>query len=272
MNEMEHAVSLGKPFYLYMSHYTVHAPWEEDERFYQKYKDQGLTGIEAYLASMIEGMDKSLGDLMNKVKELGIEENTIILFISDNGSPMQCPQNLPLRGHKVTPYEGGIRVPMIVKWPGVVKAETTCAKPLIIDDFFPSILEMAEIEKHKHIAKSVDGESFVPMLKEKQINVAKREFVWHFPHNYDVEPYSVIRKGDWKLIYWYKDEKSELYNIAQDISETNDLSKMQPKITHDLLKRLRKHLVSVEASHPFNKQTNTKVPFPSGKQTKLSGN
>src|SRR5690606_13723576 len=93
MAEMEKAVDETKPFYLYMSHYAIHAPWEKDDRFYQKYKDKGLTDFEATYASMIEGMDKSLGDIVAKVKELGIEKNTIVIFMSDNGSPSQCPQN-----------------------------------------------------------------------------------------------------------------------------------------------------------------------------------
>ena len=140
---VEKAVADQQPFYLYMAHYAVHAPWEKDDRFYQKYLDAGLKPFEATLASMIEGMDKSLGDLMATLDRLGVADNTIILFMSDNGSPSQCPPNLPLRGHKLTPYEGGIREPMIVKWPGVTKPGTVCREPVVIEDFFPTILELA---------------------------------------------------------------------------------------------------------------------------------
>lgn len=265
MAEMAKSVSQKKPFYLYMSHYAVHAPWEKDKRFFQKYKEQGLTDFEATLASMIESMDKSLGDIMNRVRQLGIEENTIVIFMSDNGSPSQCPKNLPLRGHKVSPYEGGVRDPMIVKWPGIVEEGSLCDTPLIIEDFFPSILEMAGVKKYKQTGGKVDGESFVPLLKQKKVNVENREFVWHFPHKYDFEPYSVIRRGDWKLIYWYKDGKTELYNIPQDIGETNDLSVARPEITTELTLKLGNYLKSVNATMPVDKRNNSKFAFPGEK-------
>jgi arylsulfatase A-like enzyme len=258
MVEMEKSVKSAKPFYLYMSHYAIHAPWEKDDRFYQKYIDSGLTEFEATYASMIEGMDKSLGDIMGKVKELGIEKNTIIIFMSDNGSPSQCPQNYPLRGHKISPYEGGIRDPMIVYLPGVTSAGSVTNEPLIIEDFFPSILEMAGVKS----PKKTDGLSFIPLLKGQNVDNSEREFYWHFPHNYDFEPYSVIRKGDWKLIYWYKDGKKELYNIPDDIGEKNDLSSVQPKIVNELSRRLGKYLKSVGAKSPVEKETGKARPFP----------
>lgn len=258
MAEMEKAAATKKPFYLYMSHYAIHAPWEKDDRFYQKYIDRGLTEFEATYASMIEGMDKSLGDIVAKVKELGIEENTIIIFMSDNGSPSQCPQNYPLRSHKISPYEGGIRDPMIVYWPKVTAAGSVTNEPLIIEDFFPSILEMAGVK----INGKIDGKSFTPFLKGENVDNSEREFYWHFPHNYSFEPYSVIRKGNWKLIYWYKDGKKELYNIPEDISEKNDLSSVQPQIVKDLSIRLGKYLKSVGAKTPTEKETGKERPFP----------
>ena len=253
--QMSKAVQKGKPFYLYMAHYAVHAPWEKDERFYQKYVDAGLKDFEATLASMIESMDKSLGDIMAKIKELGIEKNTIVIFMSDNGSPSVCPQNIPLRSHKVSPYEGGIRDPMIVKWPGITSAGTTCREPLIIEDFFPSILEMAGVEKYGQIGGKIDGQTFVPLLQGKKLNSSDRQFVWHFPHNYDFEPYSVIRQGDWKLIYWYKASKLELYNIRENISETNDLSTANPEKTKDLAMKLGNYLRNADAGRPSFKAT-----------------
>ncbi len=262
LSEMEKAVKKGSPFYLYMSHYAVHAPWEKDDRFYQKYIDLGLTDFEATLASMIESMDKSLGDIMEKVKQLGIEKNTVVIFMSDNGAPSQCPQNLPLRGHKIDPYEGGIRDPMIVKWPGVVKAGTECNEPLIIEDFFPSILEMAGMKKYDQVGGKIDGLSFVPMLKGERVNTSERSFFWHFPHNYGSEPYSVIRKGDWKLIYWYLDGKIELYNIPDDISESNDLSSSNPVLTEKLAIELGNYLKSVGSKSPLDKATKISRPFP----------
>jgi arylsulfatase A-like enzyme len=262
IDQMEKAVAKEKPFYLYMSHYTVHAPWEKDERFYQKYKEQGLTDFEATLASMIEGMDKSLGDIMAKLKQLGVEKNTIIIFISDNGSPSQCPRNLPLRGHKITPYEGGIRVPMLVKWPGVTKEGTVCSEQIIIEDFFPTILEMAGVKKYSQIGEIVDGKSFTPLIRGKKVNSENREFFWHFPHFYDQEPYSVMRKGDWKLIYWYKESKLELYNIPDDISEVNDLAASNPEKTKEMASELGKYLREVNAGRPSFKESGKPCLWP----------
>jgi len=261
-DQMEKAVAKGKPFYLYMSHYAIHAPWEKDERFYRKYKDRGLTDFEATLASMIEGMDKSLGDILDKIKQLGIEENTIVIFLSDNGSPSQCPRNLPLRGHKITPYEGGIRVPMLVKWPGVTIEGSVCNEPLIIEDFFPAILEMAGIKKYSQIVKNSDGKSFVPLLRSEKVNSANREFFWHFPHFYDQEPYSVMRKGDWKLIYWYKESKLELYNIHDDISETTNLTSSNTEKTKEMVEMLGKYLSEVNAGRPSFKETGKPCLWP----------
>jgi arylsulfatase A-like enzyme len=260
--QMEKAVANQKPFYLYMSHYAIHAPWEKDERYYQKYKDRGLTDFEATYASMIESMDKSLGDILAKVNQLGIERNTIVIFMSDNGSPSQCPRNLPLRGHKITPYEGGIRDPMIVKWQGVTTSGAVCNEPLIIEDFFPSILEMAGIKKYSQIGGKIDGKSFVPLLQGKKVSSESREFFWHFPHFYDQEPYSIIRQGDWKLIYWYKESKLELYNIPDDISEVNNLASVNSKKTKELAGKLGKYLREVHAGRPSFKETGKPCLWP----------
>ena len=260
--EMEKAAADSKPFYLYMSHYAIHAPWEKDDRYVQKYKERGLSDFEAAYASMIEGMDKSLGDILDRVNKLGIEKNTIVIFMSDNGSPSRCPQNIPLRGHKISPYEGGIRDPMIVYWPGVTAPGSSCGKTLIIEDFFPSILEMAGIKNYTSLTGQIDGKSFIPLLKGKNADNSKREFFWHFPHNYDFEPYSVIRKGDWKLIYWYKESKKELYNITEDIGEKNDLSHAEPELVKDLSDRLGKYLKSAGAKSPVEKETGKARPFP----------
>ena len=262
LGQMEKVSRQGKPFYLYMSHYAIHAPWEKDDRFYQKYKERGLTDFEATYASMIEGMDKSLGDILQKIQELGIGQNTIIIFMSDNGSPSQCPRNLPLRGHKITPYEGGIRDPMIVHWPGVTAPGSVCGNPVIIEDFFPSILEMAGVKKSAISGGVQDGKSFLPLLKGKRVDSRNRQFIWHFPHNYDQEPYSVIRQGDWKLIYWYNEGKKELYNIREDISEKNDLAAQKPGLVDDLAAKLGNYLREVKAGRPSLRSDGNFCPWP----------
>jgi len=260
---VEKAVADQRPFYLYMSHYAVHAPWERDDRFYQKYVDAGLKPFEATLASMIEGMDKSLGELMSALERLGVSDDTIILFMSDNGSPSQCPQNLPLRGHKLTPYEGGIREPMIVKWPGVTKAAAVCREPVAIEDFFPTILDLAGVAWRGKTLQTVDGVSFVPLLKSESRIGVDRPLVWHFPHNYGGQgPFSAIRQGPWKLIHHHAERRLELFNIDADISETRDLAKDNPERTAELARLLTGRLRTEDALMPIDKASGKAVDLP----------
>jgi arylsulfatase A-like enzyme len=259
---VEQTVAAKQPFYLYMAHYAVHAPWEKDDRFYQKYVAAGLKPNEATLASMIEGMDKSLGDLMNALDRLGIADNTIILFMSDNGSPSQCPPNLPLRGHKLTPYEGGIREPMIVKWPGVTQPGGVCREPVIIEDYFPTILELAGADWQDKTVQTVDGISFTPLLKGAGKSPANRPFVWHFPHNYGQTPFSAIRQGPFKLIYHHADRRRELFNIDEDLSETRDLAQAQPAKVKELAALLTKRLRAMDAQMPVDKRTGKTIELP----------
>ncbi len=260
---VEKAVADKQPFYLYLSHYAVHAPWEKDDRFCPKYVAAGLKPFEATLASMIEGMDKSLGDLMTALDRLGIADNTIILFMSDNGSPSQCPPNLPLRGHKLTPYEGGIREPMIVKWPGVTKPGAVCSAPVVIEDFFPTILELAGVAWQGKTVQTVDGVSFVPLMKGVGGAPPDRAFVWHFPHNYGGQgPFSAIRQGPWKLIYHHADRRLELFNLHEDLSETRDRAKEKPAEVSSLSRLLSERLRSMHALMPLEKVTGRSVDFP----------
>ena len=260
---LEQAVADHQPFCLYLSHYAVHAPWEKDDRFYQRYLDAGLTRFEATLASMIEGMDKSLGDVMGALDRLGVADNTIILFMSDNGAPSQCPANLPLRGHKLTPYEGGIREPMLVKWPGVTRPASICREPVVIEDFFPTILELAGAEWRGKTLQTVDGVSFAPLLKGEDRAPGERAFVWHFPHQYSGQgPFSALRQGPWKLIYHHTDRRLELFNIDADISETRDVSKDNPVKVTELAERLTERLRAENALMPTDRANGQAVPWP----------
>ncbi|MCU4157836.1 sulfatase [Carboxylicivirga sp. A043] len=270
---LDSALSIDKPFFLYMAHYTVHVPIEADNRFYQKYKSQGLDETEARYASMVEGMDKSLGDLMDYLEQKGIDDNTIILFMSDNGGLSAHARggelhvhNAPLNSGKGSAYEGGIREPMIVKWPGTVQPKTKCDDYLIIEDFYPSILEMAGII-NVIPKQEIDGVSFVPMLLQEGSTATDRELFWHFPnkwggHGPGIGTTSTIRSGQWKLIYWYSDQHFELFNIHQDIGETNNLAAEHPQIVKELAKKLGDYLRSVNAQRPSNKQNGQIVPWP----------
>jgi arylsulfatase A-like enzyme len=246
-----------------MSHYAIHAPWETDDRFYQKYIDAGVSKFHATYASMVEGMDKSLGDIIANVKRLGIERNTILVFMSDNGQPSQAARNVPLRGHKLTPYEGGTRVPMIVKWPGVTAPGSVCDDYVIIEDIFPTFLEMAGVSDYHQIGGVIDGVSFVPLLKQKAGHPkANRAIFWHFPHTYDQPPYSSVRKGDWKLIYHHADGRLELFNLREDISEQNELSSAEPEKLRQMAKVLADFLREAKGRMPIDKATGRQVPYP----------
>jgi arylsulfatase A-like enzyme len=267
-------VKTKQPFYLHMAHYAVHTPIQEDARFYQKYLTAGLDSVEAKYASLIEGMDKSLGDILDFLEVNDLEKNTIIIFMSDNGGLAQSParggpahsQNLPLRSGKGSVYEGGIREPMLVKWPGVVKPNSICSQSVIIEDFFPTILEMASVPK-TGIIQETDGFSFIPYLKNPAKKDMERSFVWHYPNKWGrpgpgISFASAIRKGDWKLVYLMKDQKIELYNLADDIGEMKDLSKSNPAKARELAGELTQKLKKWDAQMPTFKQDNSVVKWP----------
>ena len=259
LKALDKAKAYNQPFYLYMSHYAIHAPWEPDTRFLDKYLNMGISEFQAKYASMLESMDKSLGDIMALVRRLGIENNTILIFMSDNGQPKQSVSNTPLRGHKISPYEGGIRVPMIVEIPRVTKGGSVCNCPVIIEDIFPTILSLAHASAYKDVY-TCDGIDITPFFRGEYIKgYENREFYWHFPHIYDQYPYSVIRKGDYKLIYRYDTQSIELYNIAKDISESQNLADRESKIRKELLYLLKKQIKSTHADIPISKKTGQEV-------------
>jgi arylsulfatase A-like enzyme len=273
LKTLDKVKTTGKPFYLYMAHYAVHIPLYADRRFYDKYLDMGLNESEARYASMIEGMDKSLGDIMDYLDLNGLAENTIILFMSDNGGFSLRPRagelhthNKPLNSGKGSAYEGGIREPMIVKWPGKVHPGTKCNDYLIIEDFFPTILEMAGIKKYSTV-QTVDGKSFVPMLLQKGSTTRGRDLFWNFPNNWGptgpgIGATSTIRSGDWKLIYFYEDSHFELYDITNDIGELHNLAAQQKAKVWEMAVRLGKFLREARAQRPLYKSSGKPVPWP----------
>ena len=259
---MDKTVADKRPFYLYMSHYAIHAPYEADPRFLERYHKAGLKGMAATYASMIESMDKSLGDILANLKRNGIENNTIVVFMTDNGAPSGAPRNLPLRGHKLRPYEGGVRVPLIVRWPGVVEPKSHCDQYVIIEDIFPTFLEMAGVTQYDQIGGVIDGVSFVPLLKQAEGFPVERPIYWHYPNTYGQTPYSSIRQGDWKLIYHYGPRKAELFNLRDDIGEQHDLAEQQPEKVDELSTKLTAFLRQSNAQMPIDKTTGQPVPLP----------
>ncbi len=275
LKALDKAKNIGQPFYLYMAHYAIHIPIDKDSRFYQKYIDAGLSEKEAAYATLIEGMDKSLGDLMSWLEQNGLDENSIIIFMSDNGgfstdtrwrdAPLHT-QNAPLNSGKGSAYEGGIREPMIVKWPGKVKAGTRCNDYVIIEDFFPTLLDMAQVKNRKTL-QPVDGVSFVPLLEGKSTGNKTRNLYWNYPNLWGNEGPGIgstctIRSGDWKLIYYYETGKKELFNITNDLGETTDLSTQHAGMVKKLSRDLGKHLRKVKAQRPSFKATGKACPWP----------
>lgn len=270
---MDHAIDQKQPFYLYMAHYAVHTPIQGDPRFEQKYINKGLLPVEAKYASMVEGMDKSLGDLMNHLDKKGITDNTIILFMSDNGGLSAVARggekhshNKPLSSGKGSVHEGGIREPMIVKWPNITKPNSSSDEKVIIEDFFPTILEMANIKNSKTV-QTVDGISFTAILKGNTTKNSDRALFWHYPNNWGptgpgIGATSTIRKGDWKLIYYHLDQSFELFNIKNDIGETTNLATIESEKVSSLAKELSNYLRSTDAQMPTLTETGKLVPWP----------
>ncbi|MGI9497538.1 MAG: sulfatase [Mariniblastus sp.] len=255
---VEKAVVDKTPFYLYMSHYAVHAPFEPDRRFLPNYANENWNQHKKKYASMIESMDKSLGDLLKTIDRLGVTEETIVIFMSDNGSPQNNPRNLPLRGHKISGYEGGNRVPLIINWPGVTAEGKRNATPVIIEDIFPTLLELAHLE-----APDCDGQSWVPILKDNTAPPeTPRELLWHYPNFYNQPPYSSLRLGDWKLLYWHRNQSFELFNLATDIGETTNLASKHPDRLRDMATRLDQQLKDKNAQFATVKSTGKPIPYP----------
>ena len=250
------------PFFLYLPHYAVHTPIQAKKDLLKKYQNKAPHNGQsnAKYATMIESVDMGIGRIMDTLNKLGITEETIIIFFSDNGGHGPTTSMLPLRGSKGMLYEGGIRVPMIVSFPGKIKANTTCDTPVTGTDFYPTLLEMTKTEKPKDY--QLDGESIVPLLNQKG-DLKRDSIYFHFPaylQNYNrgagpwrTTPCGAIRKGDYKLIEFFEDGTIELYNIKDDISESNDLAKKLPGKTKELYADLVDWRRAVNAPVPTEK-------------------
>jgi arylsulfatase A-like enzyme len=227
-----------KPFFLYLAHYAVHIPLRAKEELTAHYKagKPGEQGNPLY-AAMIESLDESVGRVLKRLDELKLAERTLVIFTSDNGGlcvlegPNTPPTiNSPLREGKGFLYEGGLRVPLIVKWPSITKPGTTINSPTNSIDFLPTILDACGIKQEM----KVDGASLVPLLKGETL---KRDaHYWHYPHysNQGGKPGAAVRAGDYKLIEFYEDGRRELFDVRKDIGESRNLIENQPKIAKEL--------------------------------------
>lgn len=292
------AVRGGKPFFAYMSHYAVHAPFQPDKRFIGNYKKPPAIGDASAdtkprkgkgrnagnrgfaFASMIEGMDKSLGDMLNHLEKLGVAENTLVLFLGDNGTdaPLGSTHGVacaaPLRGKKATHYEGGMRVPFIAAWAKpndkhIAQKRIPIARGVLntrdfgaVYDVFATVLAAAAIDPAKAApGHPIDGINLAPLLSgaatQQPAERAPRAFLMHFPHQHRSSYFTSYRLGDWKLIYHYRKTgaaRYELFNLAKDRDESDNLATTQPRKLREMVTAMSKALEDADAQYVVNAQ------------------
>ncbi len=248
-----------KPFFLYLSHHAVHTPIQAKPELVDKYKDRIPDGghDNPTYAAMIESLDQSVGCVLETLDRLDLSGKTVVVFFSDNGGYANATSMDPLRGSKGMLYEGGIRVPAIVRWPGVTQAGRKCDVPIIGIDFYPTFLEIAGVPRPSGYV--LDGESLVPLLRGGS-SLAREAIFWHFPAYLEpynerqwpwrITPAGAVRKGDWKLIEFFEEGRTELYHLADDPGETHDLAAERPETARDLRELLRQWRQRLDAPVP----------------------
>ena len=262
----------GRPFFAYLSFYSVHTPLMTRPDLASKYEqkretappeawgEEGAREVRlvqnhAVYAGMVEAMDQAVGKVLDALVELDLSDHTVVVFMSDNGglstSEGHPTSNLPLRAGKGWLYEGGIREPMLFKWPGVTTPGSVASEPLTSTDLYPTLLEVAglPIKDEQH----VDGVSFVPVLRQRG-DLDRDALFWHYPHygNQGGSPGSAIRSGDWKLIEFFEGGRIELYNLKEDLGERQNLLSSEPVKAEELTARL----------HAWRQDVDAKLPMP----------
>ena len=263
-----------KPFFLFLAHYDVHVQLDADTTLIRKYlnKEKAVDyPSNAIYAAMIEHLDQSVGRVMNKLEELKLEDNTMIVFFSDNGGLVSrfdkipliadskkhyyegdtllyvASSNRPLRAEKGTVFEGGVREPLIIKWPEKIGQATTSDALVSSVDFYPTFAALAGGKLPDN--QVLDGKSILPELMDEKVD-PQRALFWHYPVYHHAVPASVVRKGDWKLIHFLDDDHLELYNLKEDIGETDNLVETYPDKTRELRQLLDDWRIEVNAEMP----------------------
>lgn len=270
---LESAAKNEHPFLLYFAHYAVHTPLQARSEVVEKYQEKAgklpsttpefltdhgrrVRQVQNHpvYGAMVDSLDESVGRVLNKLKELGMETNTIVIFTSDNGGLSTAEgtptSNLPLRTGKGWGYEGGVREPLIIRWPGVTESGSVSRGQVISTDYYPTILQMLGLPLRPR--QHMDGESIVPLLKGGVLS--ERPLFWHYPHysNQGGSPHGAVRLGDYKLIEWYEDMRVELYNLKDDAGEHHDLTGENPSKARELVKLL----------HDWRRQVKAQMPTP----------
>ena len=261
-----------KPFLLYLSHYAVHNPQQAKAELIEKYSGKGArlgkgaapefmvdskrrvrqVQNQPVYAAMLQSLDESIGAILTTIREARLEDKTVVMFTSDNGGLSTAEStptsNVPLRMGKGWPYEGGVREPLIVRWPGVTKPGSVCDAAMISTDYYPTLLEIGGLPSRPQ--QHLDGTSFVRLLRGEPMT--ERPLFWHYPHysNQGGGPYGAVRVGNYKLIEWYEDGRSELFDLRKDLSETNNLAAQMPERVTALRGQLHEWRKAVHAAMP----------------------
>jgi uncharacterized sulfatase len=266
------------PFFCYVAHNVVHRPLTEEASLIAKYRAKhGANQPEnnAIMGAMIERMDTGIGRLLEKLKELGLEQNTIVIFMSDNGQVLADQSQKPFRGGKATIWEGGLRVPLAIRWPGVIRPGTSSDEPVVSHDLFSTVMEMTGTS---YLPALHDGTSLMPLLRGSATTLNREALYWHYPHYHhlgDFRPGSVIRMGRYKLIEWYegvllrRGPAVELYDVVADPGETTDLATKMPERAAAMRAKLDAWKSSVGAQEmtvraPSATRSNERSPGSSG--------
>ncbi len=241
------------PLFLYEAHYTVHIPMQAKKEVVDKYLARNTGDINPTYCAMVQSADESFGRMLKALDESGKSDNTIVVFFSDNGGVRYQSRDLkpvtnnsPLRAGKGHVYEGGIREPLMIRWPGVTKPGMTISTPIIGVDFLPTFCDALGLT----VPKNVDGVSLRPLLEGRTI--PERPLFWHYPHYSDQggAPAGAVRLGAWKLIQFYEDGRLELFNLEDDIGETRNLLQKEAGRAKHMIKLLNDWRISVDASMP----------------------
>jgi arylsulfatase A len=251
-----------RPFFLYLAHHAPHTPIEAKPELVAHYATKERPGLHhrnAKYAAMIHSLDEGVGRIMDRLDRRGIADRTVVVFTSDNGGfvnqydGMQVTDNAPLRSGKGSLYEGGIRVPLIVRWPGVTPEGATCREPVSCADYYPTLLEIAGLKGDPSHNAGLDGRSLVPLLKSPDSHLDRDALYHHYPHYYaSTTPVSAIRAGIWKLLEYHEAGKAELYDLGADLGESKDLAATMPDKVEELRDRL----------HHWQRDVNVQMPTP----------
>ena len=253
-----------RPFFLYLAHHAPHTPVEAkpaDVRHFEAKLRPGLKHRNATYAAMVKSLDENVGRVLDHLRTRRLEENTIVIFVSDNGGQMNVDppagpggpetRNAPLRSGKGALYEGGIRVPLLVRWPGVTPRHAECAAPVNLADLFATLLAATRPAVFATEQTRLDGRDLRPVLRDPAAKLARDAQFFHYPHYYPTTtPVSAVRVGDWKLLEYFEDSRVELYNLADDPAETTDLAAREPRRAGELRRRLEAWRREVGAKLP----------------------